>query len=153
LCSDLRGPSNGHSIFWPLSWAIVSCIMLVLVITRSTRNVYSYSYPDNYLRVIQNLDPCQADGSCGYRFIVQGVFGGATGQETEMHFCPRGMQPRFEAGHILAWIRYANLGSCQAIDGYDVLRDESRIPIIAPNCQFDWPNNHIVCEGGKAKFE
>jgi hypothetical protein len=149
---ELRTPIKGHSIWWPLGFASLASVLIIFAIASHTRHIYFYSYPDNYLRVIQNVDPCQADGSCGYRFVVEAVSDGVAGPQTEMHFC-QSLQPRFEAGHVLRWIRYANLGSCQAIDGYDVLRDETRIPILAPNCQFDWPNNHVICKDGRAKFE
>lgn len=149
---SFRFPPKGHSIWPPLVFASAAMVVFALAVAQHTRHVYFYSYPENYLRVVQNLDPCLPDGSCGYRFVMQAVTDGVAGQETEMHFC-KGMQPRFEAGHSLSWIRYANLGSCQEIDGYDVVRNAGRLPVLPPNCNFDWPNNHIACKGGRANFE
>lgn len=142
---------EGWSMWRPIAAAAVGCLLAISFISEKTEKIYYYTWPDNYLRVVENVDPCLPDGSCGYRFAVQNVRNGIPGDVTEMHFC-KSLQPRFEAGHTLMWIRYANLGSCSAIDGYDVLRDSKRLPVLAPNCDFDWPHNHIACDAGKAKF-
>jgi hypothetical protein len=141
---------------WPVT-AVAGCcaVGLIVLAARNTRNTHYYHHPQNYLRVIQNLDPCLPDGSCGYRFVLQNVKDGVAYDPTEMHFC-KSLQPRFEAGHSLAWIRYTNLGSCISIDGFDVVRDSARNPILAGNCKPDYASakdaGHINCEGGKAKF-
>jgi hypothetical protein len=144
----------GFSPWVPLSFAAAIAAAIVILLVTHTRHTYFYSYPDNYLRVVRNVDPCLPDGSCGYRFAMQAVTDGVAGEVTEMQFC-KGLQSRFEAGHTLRWIRYANLGSCQAIDGYDILRDSSG-PVLAPNCVKDYTTapvaGHIACEGGVARF-
>lgn len=149
--------NEGESPWWSIGFAAFVAAALVGLAVVCWPKAYSYSYPDDYLRVVQNIDPCLSDGSCGYRFVMQAVVSGRAFPETEMHFCAKGLQPRFEAGHTLAWIRYINLGSCQSIDGYDVVRDSARSPILAPNCQPDYRlaplAGHISCEGGRAKYE
>ena len=134
------------------SWsAIAFCVFVIVVvtiwITGRTRKTYFYQYPSNYLRIVQNVDP--------YSFVVQRVENGTPMEETEMHFC-RDFQPRFENGHILRWIRFTDIGSCQTVGpedhGYDILRDANRLPVLAPNCKPDWAANHVACEGGKARF-
>jgi len=146
---------NAGSAWWYV--LVVAAVMLIVIacwIARTMRNSFFYLYPHSYLRVVQNLDPCQPDGSCGYRFVMQAVVNGQAQEETEMHFC-RGLQPRFEQGHTLRWIRYTNLGSCNAIDGYDVVR-ENGLPTLPANCKPDYSQaneaGHIRCEGGKARF-
>jgi hypothetical protein len=139
----------GFSVWVPLWFAIACCVLLVLWVAARTRQTYFYSFPDNYLRIIQNLDPCIPDGSCGKRFVLQSVSNGVANPETEMHFS----EPQhFEAGMTFSWIRYQNHGGTVVIDGWDVVREKG-LPVLAPNCSFDWAHNHIVCEGDKALFE
>ena len=155
-----RERSKGISIWSALVFAVGAAAALVLVLAPRTRNIYSYRYPDNYLRVLQNLDECKSDGSCGYRFVLQNVQRTASGQvvfgqPTEMHFC-KSMQPRFEAGHTLSWIRYADIGSCLAIEGYDTVKGADGLSTLPDNCKPDYSTapeaGHIACEGGKARF-
>lgn len=157
LSSLVRKYKEVGEILWPATVLASSAVVLgALWVHAHWPKTYFYSYPDNYLRIVQNVDPCLTDGSCGYRFVVQAVVDGAALPETEMHFCAKGIPPRFEAGHTLAWIRYANLGSCQSIEGFDVVRDSARNPILPDNCKPDYTFaktvGHINCEGGKAKF-
>lgn len=145
---------KGSTWEWPVAFALCCVVIFAVAISRPARHTYFYQYPNNYLRVVKNLDSCQADGSCGYRFVVQSVTNGVAGPETEMHFC-RSLQPRFEQGHTLSWIRYTNIGGCSAIDGYDVVRANG-VATLAPNCKADFTQakdaGHITCEGGIAKF-
>lgn len=158
LSLELREQTGqqGNSYWWPLCLAITAAIVLALAIAARTRSTYYYHYPENYLRIVENVDP--------YTFIVQRIEDGHPLEKTEMHFC-RDYRPRFEAGHTLAWIRFNDLGSCVSIGpddrGFGLLREEKKtlvngqwqyLPVLAPNCQFDWPNNHVACKGGKAEF-
>ena len=156
MCRDLRSPADGHSILWPIVWATSCGILLIFVIAHSTRRTFYFSYPDNYLRIIKNRDPCLPDGSCGYRFVVQNVVNGEPQPETSVRFCSS-LQPHFEAGHVLQWVRFTNLGSCLAIDGFDVVHGPDGHAVAAPNCTPDYSiatiAGHFNCEGGKAKFE
>jgi len=146
---------KGFTPWAAVTFAVVVVALTALWLASRMRATYFYSYPDNYLRIVRNVDTCLPDGSCGYRFVVQEVSKSGAGPETEMKFC-RSMQPRFEAGHSLSWIRYTDLGNCQAINGYDVLRDSQRLPVLAPNCRPDYSvakiAGHIVCDGGVARW-
>jgi hypothetical protein len=108
---------------------------------------YFYTYPTNYLRVIQRLNDSD--------FMVQRVEAGLAQETTMMRFCADAKLPWFEGGHTLGWIRYDDHGSCQSIGpedrGFDILRDANGMPVLPPNCRFDQVNNHIVCEGGKPR--
>jgi hypothetical protein len=154
LARGLR-KQNGFLTWGSAAVVLVAVGFLLSAIVRNWPTEKFYSYPNDYLRVIQNLDPCLTDGSCGYRFVMQAVVNGKALPETEMHFCPTGEQPRFENGHSLSWIRYANVGSCKSIDGFDVVR-EGKFASLAPNCKPDYTlaptAGHILCEGGRAKF-
>ena len=148
---------RGFTKWWSAVAFASVCAGLVIgaaIYAQSSRKTFFYQYPNNYLRVVRNLDPCQSDGSCGYRFVVQAVTHGVAGPETEMHFC-RDYQPRFEAGHTLLWIRYTDLGSCQTVGpedhGYDILRDSNGNPVLPPGCHGP-VEGHVACEGGKANF-
>lgn len=150
----MRLRANAGEAWWAVIIFAGACgIIILLWLASRTHDTYLYRYPADYLRVVKNLDPCLPDGSCGYRFVMQEVSNGVANPETEMHFC-RNLQPRFEAGHTLSWIRFTNTGSCDAIDGYDVVRGTDGIATIAPNCTFDKsiPNWHVRCEGGRAQF-
>lgn len=156
LAFSLRFPERGRSI-WPPLIAVSGLVAIIVVLyAHNTRNTHYYHHPQDYLRVIENLDPCLPDGSCGYRFVLQNVKDGRAFDPTEMHFCSS-LQPRFEAGHVLQWIRYTDLGSCLAIDGWDVVHGSDGKAITAPNCKPDYTlapvAGHIGCEGGKAKFD
>lgn len=139
----------GRSIWWPISFGCAFAVFLVALIASKTSKTYLYQYPFDYLRVVENLDPCQPDGSCGKRFIVQSVTDDVPNPETELHF--REAQ-HFEAGMTFQWIKYRLINGQAVTDGWDVVRGKDRLPVLAPNCSFDWANNHVVCEGGKARF-
>ena len=154
LAARLRNKAAGFSLKPVLAFAGSLAVVIVLWLASTTRHVYSYQHPQSYLRVIQNLDPCLPDGSCGYRYLMQLVVDGQAQEPTQMHFC-KGLQPRFEQGHTLKYIVYANLGSCQAIERFDLVR-ENGVATLAANCKPDYSVarefGHIACEGGKARF-
>ncbi len=130
--------------------AIVVVGFLLAAVVKNWPKSYFYTYPSDYLRVIQRLNDRD--------FIVQRVENGIPQEQTMMRFCSDYL-PWFEGGHILQWIRYNDHGSCQSIGpdnrGFDVVRDSKGVPVISPNCHFDWstPNGHVVCEGGTPKFD
>ena len=146
----------GFSPWFSLGLAVLCASLLIVALSRTSRKTYTFKHPANYIRVVQNLDPCLPDGSCGYRFVVQSVVNGVAQPETSVRFCSS-LRPRFEAGHVLSWIRYTNLGSCLSIDGYDVVRDASGLPVPARNCKPDYSSapvaGHLACVGGRAKFD
>jgi len=131
------------------------CILMIVSIywiAGRTRKTYFYSYPDHILRTVQNLDPCEADGTCGYRRLMQSVEYGVPNPETDMTFCDK---PRFEQGHVFLWMRLTDIGPCWSVDGFAVLK-ENGFAKLPPNCKPDYSQakeaGHIVCEGGRAKF-
>lgn len=153
LLHQLRKLKAGWS-----SWATVgfsfglTAITIVLLISIWPKSRF-YTYPDDYLRTIENVGTCLPDGTCGYRRVMQEVVNGVPQPEVEMNFC---QMPRFEAGHVLKWARIVQRGSCTAIDGFDVVRGSDRKPQLAPNCNPDYSEapiaGHINCPGGRAIF-
>ncbi len=149
---------------WPsVVFAGLCVIVLAFAIVSRSKQIYSYHDANHYLRVLQNVEPCLPDGTCGYSWVMQAVHDGVADDPVEMHFC-RDFQPRWEAGHTLTPITITNHGSCWSVDSFDVLREDQstfvngqwqRLPVLAPNCGFDWstPNGHISCEGGRANFD
>lgn len=146
----VRRGEQGFSSWLPIAFTVFVIVLAMLWIAGRRKHTYFYQYPGNYLRVVQNLDPCEADGNCGKRFVMQSVVDGKPNPETEMRFS----EPQhFEAGHTFAWFRYLDKGSVQIQDGFDVLKDPvTRMPILPANCIPNWATNHIECEGGKARF-
>lgn len=149
-----REQSKGFSVAWPIVFAAAVCLLMLLWLFARTSRTFSYTYPDSYLRVVANLDSCDApDGTCGKRYLVQAVEQGFAYPETEMHF--RDPQ-RFEAGHTFKWIRFKRIGSEVVTDGWDTLKGADGLPVLAPNCKPDYSKaptaGHIRCEGGKARF-
>jgi hypothetical protein len=147
---------KGFTKWWSaVSFAAV-CMALIIgaaILAQSKRKTFIYVYPTNYLRVISNVEPCDSDGTCGYRRVVQAVVNGVPYPETEMQFCEK---PRFEQGHTLAWIQYTNTGECNSVDGFDVVRGADLLPTLPANCNPDYSQakkaGHIACEGGRARF-
>ncbi len=152
LSKKLRS-NRGFTKAWSSVAFAAACCALLYGAARNWSKSYFYSYPDNYLRIVQNVDPCFPDGSCGKRFIIQSISSGVANPETEMHFS----EPQhFEAGMTFSWIRYQDHGGTAVVDGWDVVRQEGR-PILAPNCHPDYSDapvaGHIKCIGGKALFQ
>lgn len=140
-----------------VAWgAVVFTVCLVtaaiLWLSSRTKKTYFHAWPGNYLRIVQNLDPCKPDGNCGRNFIVQSVVDGHPNPETHMRF---DKDEHFEAGEVFQWIRYTDLGSVQVTDGFDMLYDANGQTVHAPNCRPDYSSaktGHYACEGGKARF-
>jgi|SRR5579864_1286621 len=153
LVHRIRSGDFGFSAQGAIAAVFAITILLVALLWHFRPATRLYSYPDDYLRVIQNVEPCEADGTCGHRRVMQEVVNGIPQLPVEMNFCQK---PRFEAGHILQWIRTARRGSCTEIDGFDVVRGPDRLPVLAANCKPDYTlapiAGHIACEGGSAKF-
>lgn len=144
---------NGFSPWVPVSFAAAIAVLFLLWLAARTHTTRFYQFPSDYLRVIQNLNLEKGD------FVMQRVTNGVPGPEFEAHF--RGDLPKFENGHTLQWIRFVDTGSEQILDGWDLVREDKltfaggqwrRMPTIAPNCVPDWTVNHVICEGGKARF-
>lgn len=153
---ELRKKDKGFTHWWSaLSFAAL-CLALILALViyeQAKSETFFFVYPTNYLRVVQNLDACEADGTCGYRRLMQSVVNGVPNPETVMQFCDK---PRFEQGHTLNWIRLIDTGSCWQIDGFSPLTDASGRASLAGNCNPDFSQakkaGHVACEGGKARF-
>jgi len=149
-----RRKSAGYAWEGVLAFVCILVISSAIWLASRTRQTYFWGpYPDHYLRVVQNLDPCESDGTCGYRRLMQAVVDGVPNPETPMTFCEK---PRFEQGHTLLWIRLTNIGSCWAIDGWAPVT-ENGIAKLSGNCKPDYTlapqAGHVACDGGKAKFE
>lgn len=144
---------DGRTPWIPIMFAFGVCGILAMSLYHSWPRAHFYTYPDDYLRTIQNVDTCEPDGTCGYRRVMQEVANGVPQPETEMVFCEK---PRFEAGHTLKWVRLVQRGSCTAIDGFDVVRGSNHLPTLPDGCVPDYSlapmAGHIACEGGRAKF-
>jgi len=142
----------GFSPWPPVIFATGLTVVIALWLASRSRQTYFYSYPGNYLRTVQNLDPCEADGTCGYRRLMQSVEYGVPNPETDMTFCEK---PRFEQGHVFLWMRLTDIGPCWSVDGFAVLK-ENGFAKLPPNCKPDYSlapvAGHIACEGGKARF-
>ena len=152
----LRLKDHGFTKWWSaVSFASLCAVPLVAcaIYMQSSKKSTFYQYPDNYLRIVQNLDPCEADGTCGYRRLVQVVVKGVPNPETVMQFCQK---PRFEQGHTLNWIKVIDNGSCWEVDGWSPLTDSTGRDSLAGNCNPDFSQakdaGHVACEGGKARF-
>ena len=145
---------DGYAWWVPVLFATAIAALFLFSIIWRTSKTYFYTWPDHSLRIVQNLDPCDApDGSCGRRFVVQAVEFGVPKPETVMHF--RDPQ-HFEAGMTFSHISFKYIGSEAVTDGWDVVRDFEGMPVLAPNCKPDYSKaptaGHIRCEGGKARF-
>lgn len=143
-----RYKQAGESPWWAIGFAIGCASLLIFVVATRWPKSYFYAYPTDYLRIVQKLN--ESD------FMVQRVDHGLAQEQTMMRFCSDYL-PWFEAGHTLEWIRYDDHKSCQSVGpedrGFDILRDANGMPVLPPNCRFDQVNNHIVCEGGKPRFD
>lgn len=150
----VRRGEQGFSSWLPIAFTVFVIVLAMLWIAGRRKHTYFYQYPGNYLRVVQNLDPCDsADGLCGKSYLMQAVVNGFPYPETVMHF--RDPQ-HFEAGMAFSHISFKYIGSEAVTDGWDVVRDFEGLPILAPNCKPDYSTaptaGHIRCEGGKARF-
>ena len=146
---------NAGFAWWvPVLFAAAIAVLFLLWLAARTSQTYYYTYPSNYLRVVQNLDPCDGpDGLCGKSYLMQAVVNGFPYPETELHF----REPqRFEAGHTFRHITYKLIGGEVVTDGWDTLKGADGLPVLAPNCKPDYSKaptaGHIRCEGGKARF-
>jgi len=145
-----RRKMAGQTPWWALGFAVGCASLLVFAVASRWPKTFYYSYPTDYLRVVQRLNDRD--------FMVQRVDHGKALDVTMMRFCSDYL-PWVEGGHTFSWIRYDDHRSCQSIGpedrGFDVVRDSKGLPVLAPNCHFDWstPNGHVVCDGGMPKFE
>lgn len=153
LLHELRKIKAGWSSWVTVRFSLTLTAIAIVCLAWTWPKGRVYSYPDDYLRAIENVGACLPDGTCGYRRVMQEVVNGVPQPEVEMNFC---QMPRFEAGHILQWARIVQRGSCSEIDGFDVVRGSDRKPRLAPNCNPDYSEapiaGHIKCPEGRAKF-
>lgn len=148
----LRNKSAGFAWWVPVLVALALCLLFILWLASQVGRSESYLYPYHYWRVVQNLSPCQPDGSCGDKYLIQEVNDGVANPPTEVHF--RGAQ-HFENGHTFSWLKGRWIGTEFAIEGWDVVHGPDGRATLAPNCYADYSQavaGHIVCEGGKARF-
>lgn len=159
--TNQRKRMAGYFAWGAIGFAVFCAVILAFNVVSRSKHIYSYHWPKDYLRVIQNIEPCKDDGSCGYTFLMQRVKDGVPEDPVEMHFC-RDYQPRWEMGHVIKFITYTDEGSCLSIDKWEPLREDTprlvngqyqRMPILSPNCHPDWVIGHNACDGGRATFE
>lgn len=156
LSRRLRLRDHGFAKWWSaISFASVcaAAVIACAIYMQSSKQTTTFQFPQNYLRIIKNLDPCEPDGTCGHRRMVQAVVNGVPNPETVMQFCEK---PRFEQGYTLSWIRLTDDGSCWHIDGWSPVTDANGTDTLAGNCKGDYSQakdvGHVACEGGRARF-
>lgn len=154
---------NAGFAWWvPVLVALALCLLFILWLASQVGRSESYLYPYHYWRVVQNLSPCQSDGSCGNLYMIQEVNDGVANPPTIVDF--RDPQ-HFEAGQTFSHMQGRWIGSAFAVERWDLVRQDRpavfingkfrKLPTLAPNCDFDWstPEGHVVCKGGVAKFD
>jgi len=138
----------GFAPWWSVGFASAACVVLLAMLIGSRPKGYVYSAPQDYFRIIEKIDDS--------RFVMQLVHEGRTQIPVVLHFC-QDYTPKFEAGMTLQWFSYEDDGKCQSLApknrGYVLVRGADHRPLLAKNCQPDFVNDRVVCEGGKARFD
>jgi hypothetical protein len=125
---------KGESIWIPVGFAAVMCLLLVFAARRDSAHDFIYSSPSDRFQVLIRRD------SYHYRFNhIRSMDSGLIHSELEMEavFCPS-YEPQLSAGQTITWLHYADFGKCWDIQpkgyGYRIERDGAGKPTLADNC-------------------
>lgn len=125
---------KGESMWVPLGFAAVMCILLVFIARRDQSSDYIFSAPEDSFQVLQRRD--------AYHYRFNHVHSNQSGLvdsqlQVEAVFCPN-YEPSLSAGQTIIWLHYADFGKCWEIKpkgyGYRLERDGSGRPTLAANC-------------------
>lgn len=132
----------GRSIWWPISFGCAFAVFLVALLCTHWPKAYVYQAPDNYWRILHQIDD--------HSFVMQRVYRGTPQIPVVLHF--KGYKPNFEIGMTLSWFAYDDLGdgniSITPEDrGYVIVRGPDYWPKLASNCWQNKATDRVECNG------
>lgn len=132
---------DGFSVYWPIAFASISCVLLAIFLIRLTPKVQVYEAPHVYVRVVKVFN--------AFDFELQNVVDGVVEAPSVWHFC-RDYEPKLEQGFTLTRLAYVDKGECAWIGpidhAYRIQRGPDGWPTIPGNCTNSL-SAPVACDG------